>query len=125
MGVRLETVAGIPDGIKWLFVVVILCGALFAFYYYADESLLLRVIGLLAATGAAAAVALQTEKGRIAWEYIREARTEVRKVVWPTRKETTQTTLVVIALVGLVAVILWMLDSFLAWVVRTLLGVGG
>ena len=124
MGVRLESVAGIPDGVKWLFVVVVLSGAMVAFYYYADQSLLLRVLGLLAVVAASAVVALQTEKGRVAWEYVREARTEVRKVVWPTRKETTQTTLVVMALVALVAVILWMLDGFLSWVVRMMLGQG-
>ena len=55
---------------------------------------------------------------------MREARTEVRKVVWPTRKETTQTTLIVIAMVGLVAVILWILDGLLAWLVKWLLGTG-
>jgi preprotein translocase subunit SecE len=56
---------------------------------------------------------------------MRESRTELRKVVWPTRKETTQTTLVVMGVVALVALFLWMVDGILSWVVRLLLGHGG
>ena len=82
------------------------------------------MIGLLVLSGAALFVAVQTEKGRSAWNFVREAHTELRKVVWPTRKETTQTTLIVIAMVGLVAVILWLLDGLLARLVKLLLGTG-
>ena len=124
MGTRVETAGGLPDGLKWLAVAVLLGGALVAFYYYGDQSLLLRVIGLLLVGAGAVAIALQTEKGRIAWEFIRDSRTEVRKVVWPTRKETLQTTMAVIAMVTAVAIILWMLDGLLSWAVRLLLGRG-
>jgi preprotein translocase subunit SecE len=55
---------------------------------------------------------------------MRESRTELRKIVWPTRNETLQTTLIVIAMVALVAIILWMLDGMLAWIMRLLLGQG-
>ena len=113
-----------PDSFKWVSAVALLGGALAAFYYYGEESLLLRVIGLLVVAGVAAAIAFTTEKGRATWEFMRESRTEVRKVVWPTRKETTQTTLVVFAVVGLVAIILWMVDGALAWAMRALLGRG-
>jgi preprotein translocase subunit SecE len=112
------------DTIKWLAAVVILGAAVGAFYFYAEESLLLRVIGLLIVAGGAAAIAFTTEKGRAAWEFMRDSRTEVRKVVWPTRKETSQTTLIVIGVVAMVAVFLWMVDGVLAWLVRLLLGRG-
>jgi len=56
--------------------------------------------------------------------FLRQARQEIGKVTWPTRKETTQTTLIVIAMVGLVAIILWALDGLLAWLVRLMLGTG-
>jgi len=125
MGVSVETNSGIPDQLKWSTVAVLLAGAVVAFYYFGDQSLLLRVIGLIAVGGIAAAVAFQTERGREAWEFMREARTELRKVVWPTRKETLQTTLIVIAVVALTAVILWIFDGLLAWIVRLLLGQGG
>ena len=84
----------------------------------------MRVIGLLVLSAVALFVAVQTEKGRTSWNFVRESHTEVRKVVWPTRKETTQTTLIVIAMVGLVAVILWLLDGLLAWLVKLMLHTG-
>ena len=124
MRTSLQTTAAIPDLAKWIGASAILAGSIAGFYYWSDESLLLRVIGLLVLSAAAVFVAVQTEKGRAAWDFVRESHTEVRKVVWPTRKETTQTTLIVIAMVGLVAVIMWMLDGLLAWLVRLLLGTG-
>ena len=114
----------IPDPAKWAGAFAILLGGVAGFYYWSDESLLLRVIGLLVLVAVALFVALQTEKGRAAWDFVRESHTEVRKVVWPTRKETMQTTMIVIAMVGLVAIILWILDGLLAWLVKWLLGTG-
>ena len=117
--------SGLPDVLKWGAVIVLMASALGAFYWFSEESLLLRVIGLLAVSGVALGIVYQTEKGRLAWGFIREARNEVRKVVWPTRRETGQTTLIVIAVVGLVAVLLWLFDSMLTYLVRLLLGTGG
>ena len=124
MRTSVEAAGAFPDLVKWVGAFVILGGGIAGFYYWSDESLLLRVVGLLVLSAAALFVAVQTEKGRAAWEFVRESHTEVRKVVWPTRKETTQTTLIVIAMVGLVAVILWVLDGLLAWLVKLALGTG-
>ena len=121
---NVQATSVIPDPAKWIGAFAILAGGIAGFYYWSDESLLLRVIGLLVLSAVAVFVAVQTEKGRSAWDFAREAHVEVRKVVWPTRKETTQTTLIVIAMVGLVAIILWALDGLLAWLVRLLLGTG-
>ena len=124
MRTSVEAAGALPDLAKWVGAFVILGGGIAGFYYWSDESLLLRVIGLLLLSAAALFVAVQTAKGRAAWEFVRESHTEVRKVVWPTRKETTQTTLIVIAMVGLVAIILWVLDGLLAWLVKLALGTG-
>ena len=124
MSASIHSTGAVPDLAKWIGAFAILFGGLAGFYYWSDESLLLRVIALLVLSAAAVFVAVQTEKGRAAWDFVREAHTEVRKVVWPTRKETTQTTLIVIAMVGLVAVILWLLDGLLAWLVKLMLGTG-
>ena len=70
----------------------------------------------------AAGVALQTEKGRPAGGFAKDSRTEVRKVVWPSRTETIQTTGLIIVLVALVALFLWGLDTFLGWLTKSLLG---
>jgi len=113
------------DNFKFALAVVILGAAVGGFYVYGDQSLLLRVIGLLAATGVATAIISQTAAGRQLWGFLGDAKVEVRKVVWPSRKETTQTTLVVVLMVLVVAFILWMFDWFLTWAVQLLTGQGG
>lgn len=114
------------DKIKLSAAALLLAGAIAAFYYYAAQaSLLVRVLGLLAAAIAAAAVFFQTESGRKTWTFLQEARSEVRRVVWPTRQETMQTTLLVFVAVIIVAIFLWLLDMLLLWLVRLATGQGG
>ena len=125
MSTRVETAGSLPDVLKWIAAVALLVAGLVGFYYFAEHSTLLRVVGLLVLFGASLVTAVQTEKGRALWDFMRDARTEVRKVVWPTRKETTQTTLIVMAVAALVAILMWGLDSILAALVRILLGHGG
>ena len=113
------------DNFKFVLAALIVSGGIAGFYYYGDQMLLMRVLGLLAAAGIATAVFLQTALGRQTWAYMGEARTEVRKVVWPTRKETVQSTLVVMAMVVLIAIILWIFDWILTQVVRMVMDQGG
>lgn len=113
------------DTIKLLVALLLILGGAVGFYYYEEQSLLLRVLALLVVVGVSIAIALQTERGRNTWGFVKDARTEVRKVVWPTRAETMQTTLIVIIMVMVVAVILWIMDSFLLWGVKLLTGQDG
>ena len=122
MNTSIENKAGSLDWLKWLVVAALLAGGVFANWYYQDEMLLLRVAGLLATAAVAILLALQTERGKAIWYLLKEARTEVRRVVWPTNQETTQTTLVVIAIVFVFALILWGLDSLLGWIVSSIIG---
>jgi preprotein translocase subunit SecE len=112
------------DKIKLSAAILILMGAIGAFYYFADDSLLLRVVGLLAAAGIAAAVAKQTVLGDSVWNFGRGSLIEIRKVVWPSRRETVQTTLIVMAMVVVVGLILWMFDIFLVWAIKFITGQG-
>ena len=125
MNLNAETTGGTLDTIKLGLALLIAIAALVGFYFFADESLLYRVLGLLAAAGLSTSVAMQTEKGRHVWGYFQDAQIEVRKVVWPTRQETVQTTFIVIIMVILVAIILWLLDMFLGWSIGSLMGHGG
>jgi preprotein translocase subunit SecE len=84
--------------------------------------LLFRVIGLLVAAGLSVLIAMQSEHGRTAMAFVRDSRTEIRKVVWPTRKETVQTTMFVIVAVIFMGFCLWLIDMFLGWAVRFLTG---
>ncbi|MCC5872599.1 MAG: preprotein translocase subunit SecE [Gammaproteobacteria bacterium] len=110
------------DALKWVVVAALLAGGVYGNTYFGAESLLYRVLILVVVAGAAGAVAVQTAKGRVFWELLKDARIEIRKVVWPNREETTQTTLIVLALVIVVALILWGLDTLLGWMISGLIG---
>jgi len=110
------------DKIKLLLVAVVLGGAVAAFYYFSDLMLFVRVVGLLVAVGVAAAIAAQTESGAAGLSFLRSALVEVRKVVWPTRKETMQTTLMILAMVTVMGLLMWGFDALLAVMVRALTG---
>ncbi len=125
MSSKVETVDNKLDTVKLVVALLIVISAIAGFYFFADQSLLFRVIGILAAIGVAVIIALQTSKGREIWGFIQDSQIEVRKVVWPTRQETVQTTLIVILMVIFVAIILWLLDMFLGWSVGSLMGRGG
>jgi preprotein translocase subunit SecE len=100
---------------------LVLIAGVVAFYYFEDESQLLRVIGILAIAATAFFIVSTTDTGRRGLGFARDARVEVRKVVWPTRTETTQTTIAVLIMVFLVAIMLWLIDMTLGWGVRSLL----
>ena len=113
----LETTASRFDAVKWTIVAVLLAVAIVGNSYYSDQSLLYRVLGILAISAVAGLVALQTAKGAALWALVKGSRTEIRKVVWPTRQETVQTTMIVVVFVLAVALLLWGLDSILGWLV--------
>ncbi len=104
---------------------VLLGGGVFAFYWFADQSLLMRVLALLGITGVSVFIASQTVLGRSTWAFVGNTRTEVRKVVWPTRAETVQTTLAVLFIVVLMGIVLWLMDMVLLRAIRFLTGQGG
>ena len=110
------------DHLKWLVVVAIIAAGVIGNSYYAGESLLYRVLALVAFGAIAGGIALTTKKGAEFREMLKDARVELKKVVWPTRVETGQTTAIVVVVVLIVALILWALDSLFAWVIASLIG---
>lgn len=124
MSAKAETRGSKLDTAKLVVALLIVLAGAVAFNYYSDESLLLRVVAMLVVAGVALGIAVTTAQGRTALGFLKDARTEVRKVVWPTRNETLQTTLVVLIFVVLVGILLWIMDSFLLWAVKLLTGQG-
>ena len=112
------------DTAKLVIAAALLLAGILAFYHFVAYSLLWRVIGLLAAAGGAAAIALQSAPGRRLWQFGRDSHMEVRKVVWPTRQETVQTTLVVVVMVLILGIVLWLFDTVLMAILRFLTGQG-
>ena len=124
MNAKVETESSRFDTLKLGAAVLLLAVAVVAFYRFDDQLLVLRVLGLLAAAGVSIFIAAQSSAGRNIIGFIAGARTEVRKVVWPTRAETTQTTLAVMVMVILVGIFLWLLDMVLLWAIQMLTGQG-
>jgi preprotein translocase subunit SecE len=108
------------DIIKLIVAVIIMVTATVLFYSFEEYALFIRVLGLLVAAGLALLVASKTAIGKTTLGYIRDTQVEVRKVVWPTRQETIQTTLIVVVMVFFAAIMLWAFDSLLGWAVRAL-----
>jgi preprotein translocase subunit SecE len=124
MNAKAEMQGGRLDALK-LWVAVLMTGAGIAgFYYFADVILVLRVLGLLAVAAVSMAVAYQTGVGRQVIGFVSGAQNEVRRMVWPSRTETLQTTMAVIFIVLLVGVFLWLLDMVLLRAVQFLTGQG-
>lgn len=123
MSATTETPKNGLDFIKWLLVLVILSLIVVGNYIY-DFSTLERAIAIVVLVAAAGFVAAQTVKGKVFLNFAKESRTEVRKVVWPTRQETMQTTLVVIIATIIMGLILWGLDAILLRVVSFFTGLG-
>lgn len=110
------------DYAKWFLALALIAASVAGNYYFSSESLILRVVGVLLALLLALGVAVTTTRGKAINRLRQEAWVEVRKVVWPARQETVQTTLVVIGFVLVVALILWGVDSLLSWLVSIVIG---
>ena len=108
------------DKIKFALALLLLIAGVTGFYLLADKAMVLRVLVVLAGVAAAVAVAWYTESGQRFFDLGRDAWSEVKKVVWPTRKETLQTTAAVFAFVVVMALVLWLTDKSLEWVMYDL-----
>lgn len=113
------------DWLKWVVVFILFAAGLAANYYYGAQPWPLRLLGWLVLSGIIAALAFQTHQGKMALNFARESRIELRKVFWPTRQETMQTTLFVAAMVIILALILWAIDGGLMWAIGWLTGQRG
>ena len=113
--------AGALDAVKWVVVTALVVLAIWGNGYYAEISPLYRALAILVLALVAAFVGLQTEQGRAFNQLRKDAAIELRKVVWPTRHETVQTTLIVLVFVVIVALILvlmdWVLNGLVSWVI--------
>ncbi|MDX2464933.1 MAG: preprotein translocase subunit SecE [Porticoccus sp.] len=110
------------DGLKWFAVALLIAGAVYGNYYFSEESLLYRVVALVVVAVTVAFIAINTQKGNGFMALLRGAYTEARRVVWPTRQERNQTTLMVVVVVLVMSLILWGLDSLFGWLASMVIG---
>lgn len=117
------------DTVKLVVALILLLAGIAGFYYFENwqgqsVSVLWRVLGLLAIVAVASVVALSSHSGKRLLGFMKDSRLEVRKMVWPTKAETIQTTLMVMVIVVILSIFLWGVDSLLGWGVKGLLGGG-
>jgi len=110
------------DSLKWLVVVLLLLGAVYGNYYFAVQPILYRAAAILVLVVLSLLLAAQTAKGAAFVALARGAHTEARRVVWPTRQERNQTTLVVVGFILIMGLILWGLDSLFGWLASIIIG---
>ncbi|MEQ1601919.1 MAG: preprotein translocase subunit SecE [Methylophilaceae bacterium] len=110
------------EKIKLVLSLLLLLAGVVGFYWLADQALVLRILAVIAGMMAASFVFWMSTLGKSSFAFAAESWLEARKVVWPSRKETIQTTLVVFALVLLVAAFLWVVDIGFLWMVKMLMG---
>ena len=111
------------DTFKWIIAFALLAAAVVGNYLYGEMSVVIRAAGVVVLIAAALGVAATTTKGKAAISFARESRMEVRKVVWPTRQETMQTTLIVLAVCIVMALVLWGIDGIMVRLVALVTGV--
>ena len=109
------------DKVKLVVAVLLIAAGVAAYYWFAEQALVVRILAVVAGVLAGAAVAWFSAPGKQFGLYAAESVTEVKKVVWPTRKETMQTTAAVFAFVVVMAVFLWISDKTLEWVLYELI----
>lgn len=113
------------NGLLWVVIIVLIVAGVLANYHFSETVWALRLVGWLVLACLVLGIASQTVEGKKFWLFAKDARIELRKVVWPTKDETVKTTMVIAALVIVMAVIMWGLDSFLLWAIGWLTGQRG
>ena len=112
------------DLVKWVVAIALLAGAVIANNMFDQESVLIRAVGVVAAVVIAGFFAASTAKGKDFISFGKESNKEIRKVIWPSRQEATQTTLIIFAATAVIAIMLYFIDMFLRWAVAFLTGIG-
>ncbi|MRX28727.1 preprotein translocase subunit SecE [Kangiella sp. HZ709] len=110
------------DSVKWLVAIALLIGGIVGFNHFSEQPTYLRTLMVLGGLVLAIAVVMTTAKGKSLWQFIKESRTELRKVIWPTSNETVRTTIAVLFMVILLGLFLWGFDSLVVWVVDPIIG---
>ena len=101
----------------------VLITGMILFYYFSDIRLFYRVLGMISVLILSGYIGYQSDFGKLVYSYITDSKVELKKVTWPTKQETTQTTLGVIVVVIIVGILLWLFDMLLGWAIGTLYGV--
>jgi preprotein translocase subunit SecE len=113
------------DTAKMTVAILLVVGGIAAYYVLAAQPAWMRWVSFVGGLVLGIAVFASSKHGRDFWQFMLDSRIELRKVVWPSRQETGQTTLIVFGFVIVAGIFFWVLDLVLAWATRQLTGQGG
>ena len=112
-----------PNNSFLILAIAVLLSGMVLFYYFSDVRLFYRVVGMITVLILSGFIGYQSDFGKLVYSYVTDSKVELKKVTWPTKQETTQTTLGVIFVVIVVGILLWLFDMLLGWAIGTLYGV--
>ena len=110
----------VADTLKLMASVSILFASIVSFYYFSEISVLIRALVIIFSLVISLLIFFRTQRGLILWEFFQSSRVEMRKVVWPTKQETIQTTLTVFIFVLILGIFFWLLDFVLLYITTSI-----
>lgn len=110
----------VADTLKLMASVSILFASIVSFYYFSEISVLIRALVIIFSLVVSLLIFFRTQRGLILWEFFQSSRVEMRKVVWPTKQETIQTTLTVFIFVLILGIFFWLLDFVLLYITTSI-----
>jgi|TARA_B100000953_G_scaffold186873_1_gene153847 preprotein translocase subunit SecE len=113
-------ISTIVDTLKLMASVSILFASIVSFYYFSEISVLIRALVIIFSLVISLLIFFRTQRGIIFWEFLQGSRVEMRKVVWPTKQETIQTTLTVFIFVLILGIFFWLLDFILLYITTSI-----
>ena len=112
------------DRAKWILISLFIIGTLYLNYHYYSESAAFRMPAIIIMVMVCLSIAFSTKKGKLAWQFCKEAKLELHKVVWPTKQETVQSSIVVMIMVVIMSLVLWLFDTILFKIIAWITGQG-
>lgn len=113
-------ISTVADTLKLMVSVSILCASIVSFYYFSEVSVLIRALVIIFSLVISLLIFFRTQRGIIFWDFLQGSRVEMRKVVWPTKQETIQTTLTVFIFVLILGIFFWLLDFILLYITTSI-----
>jgi preprotein translocase subunit SecE len=124
MSEKAENASNPLDMVKWIIVIALLGGLVWAYSAYEDISVLYRALAAVAIVVVSLGIAATTQKGSNFLVFAKDSRTEVRKVIWPDRSEANRMTLIILIATAVVGLMLYLIDMVIVWAIGLLTGIG-
>lgn len=124
MSDKAENASNPLDKVKWIIVIALLGGLVWAYSAYEDISVLYRALAAVAIVVVSLGIAATTQKGSNFLVFAKDSRTEVRKVIWPDRSEANRMTLIILIATAVVGLMLYLIDMVIVWAIGLLTGIG-